>query len=204
MGGMPHGAMPRGGTPVGAAPADADVAFIEMMIPHHQGAVAMSREILETTKRPELQQLARNIIRNQEREIAQTRLVVRECPCNVGRNGRRHVGGDAEQSGRCWRAICSEAAFPNRRLAPRTSCIRGAASLPSTLVRRATAVHHGDRRLERSASVVRSLTVRVESLATFRNPPPTFVPPPDHARCSVPPSLSRPTSCLPPPASGPP
>ena len=112
MGGMPHGAMPRGGTPVGAAPADADVAFIEMMIPHHQGAVAMSREILETTKRPELQQLARNIIRNQEREIAQTRLVVRECPCNVGRNGRRHVGGDAKQSGRCWRAICSEAAFP--------------------------------------------------------------------------------------------
>src|SRR5437588_9715804 len=75
---------------------------------------------------------------------------------------------------------------PNRRLAPRTSCIRGAASLPSTLVRRATAVHHGDRRLERSASVVRSLTVRVESLATFRNPPPTFVPPLDHARCSVP------------------
>ena len=71
MGGMPHGAMPRGGTPVGAAPADADVAFIEMMIPHHHAAVAMSREILDTTKRPELQQFARNIIRNQEREIAQ-------------------------------------------------------------------------------------------------------------------------------------
>jgi uncharacterized protein (DUF305 family) len=41
------------------------------MIPHHKTAVAMSREILDTTKRPELQQLARNIIRNQEREIAQ-------------------------------------------------------------------------------------------------------------------------------------
>jgi uncharacterized protein (DUF305 family) len=63
--------MPTGKTPAGAAPADPDVAFIEMMIPHHQDAVAMSREILDKTKRPELQQLARNIIRNQEREIAQ-------------------------------------------------------------------------------------------------------------------------------------
>jgi len=67
----PSGGMSMGGTPAGAVPADPDVAFIEMMIPHHQAAVAMSREILETTKRPELQQLARNIIRNQEREIAQ-------------------------------------------------------------------------------------------------------------------------------------
>jgi uncharacterized protein (DUF305 family) len=31
----------------------------------------MSGEILDATKRPELQQLARNIIRDQEREIAQ-------------------------------------------------------------------------------------------------------------------------------------
>src|SRR6267378_4802257 len=36
MGGMPHGGMPMGGTPAGAAPADPDVAFIDMMIPHHQ------------------------------------------------------------------------------------------------------------------------------------------------------------------------
>ncbi len=61
MGRMRHGDMPMGGTPAGAAPPDPDVAFIDVM----------SREILETTKRPELQQLARNIIRNQEREIAQ-------------------------------------------------------------------------------------------------------------------------------------
>ncbi len=59
-----------GGMPAGAAPADPDAAFIEIMIPHHQDAVAMSREILGT-RRPELQQLARNIIRSQGREIAQ-------------------------------------------------------------------------------------------------------------------------------------
>jgi len=55
----------------GKPPADPDEAFIEMMIPHHQGAVAMIGRFLDTTKRPELQQLARNIIRSQEREIAQ-------------------------------------------------------------------------------------------------------------------------------------
>lgn len=75
MAGMPHGRMPHGNMPMGggspgAMPSDPDLAFIEMMIPHHQDAVAMSREILKTTKRPEIQALARNIIRDQEREIA--------------------------------------------------------------------------------------------------------------------------------------
>ncbi len=71
MGGTPHGTMPRGGRSPEAAPADPDLAFIEMMTPHHRDAVTMSREILKTTKRPEIQQLARAIIRDQEREIAQ-------------------------------------------------------------------------------------------------------------------------------------
>jgi len=48
-----------------------DLAFIEMMIPHIQGAVAMSRELLETTSVPSFSSFARNIIRNQERRIAQ-------------------------------------------------------------------------------------------------------------------------------------
>src|SRR6267378_1122452 len=42
-----------------------------------------------------------------------------------------------------------------------------------------------------------------QRLAAVRNPPPTLLPPPDHARCSLPPLRSRPTSCLPPPAYGP-
>jgi hypothetical protein len=41
-------------------------------------------------------------------------------------------------------------------------------------------------------------------LATLRNPPPTFLPLPDHARLPPPPSLSRATSRLPPPAYEPP
>src|SRR5438105_7841352 len=51
---------------------------------------------------------------------------------------------------------------------------------------------------------INSDSARVESLATVRNPPPTFLPQLDHARYSLPPSLSRATSCLPPPPYGPP
>lgn len=65
-----HGAH-HGGPPPGEADAgqDPELAFITMMIPHHRDAVAMSREILRTTSRPELQALARNIISAQEKEI---------------------------------------------------------------------------------------------------------------------------------------
>jgi uncharacterized protein (DUF305 family) len=67
---MPHGAGHGGAVPHGSGPQDPDLAFVEMMIPHHRDAVAMSERILETTKRPEIRQLARNIIRDQRREIA--------------------------------------------------------------------------------------------------------------------------------------
>jgi len=48
-----------------------DIMFIDMMIPHHQGAVTMAREALQRAEHPELKQLAQQIIREQEREIAQ-------------------------------------------------------------------------------------------------------------------------------------
>lgn len=46
-----------------------DLAFIEMMIPHHQGALSMSKEALEKAQHPELKTLAQNIIMAQETEI---------------------------------------------------------------------------------------------------------------------------------------
>jgi protoporphyrinogen oxidase len=45
--------------------------FIEMMIPHHDGAVKMADLILKRTKRPELRQLATAINCDQTREIGQ-------------------------------------------------------------------------------------------------------------------------------------
>jgi uncharacterized protein (DUF305 family) len=50
-----------------------DQAFIDQMIPHHESAVMMARDIRETTERPELQQLAEEIITAQDAEIAQMR-----------------------------------------------------------------------------------------------------------------------------------
>ena len=50
-----------------------DRAFIDMMIPHHQGAVTMAKEELAKGENPTLRKLAESIITAQNREIAQMR-----------------------------------------------------------------------------------------------------------------------------------
>lgn len=47
-----------------------DKHFIEQMIPHHEGAVAMAKLALEKSKRPEIKTLATAIITDQNKEIA--------------------------------------------------------------------------------------------------------------------------------------
>lgn len=48
---------------------DFDKGFIEQMIPHHQMAVMMAQMLQNSTNRPEMKQLAKNIIEAQTREI---------------------------------------------------------------------------------------------------------------------------------------
>ncbi len=48
-----------------------DKAFIDAMIPHHESAIAMSRHALKQAKRPEIRQLAREIVSSQQKEIDQ-------------------------------------------------------------------------------------------------------------------------------------
>lgn len=46
-----------------------DLAFIEMMTPHHAGAVLMAKEALTKSEKPEIKTLANQIIKAQEAEI---------------------------------------------------------------------------------------------------------------------------------------
>lgn len=47
-----------------------DIAFLEGMIVHHQGAIEMAQVVAKSTKRPELKQMAEAIISAQTAEIA--------------------------------------------------------------------------------------------------------------------------------------
>lgn len=56
---------------LGPADANYDLRFIDGMILHHQGAIDMAEEALEKSQRPEIKQLAEEIIQAQNQEIAQ-------------------------------------------------------------------------------------------------------------------------------------
>ena len=56
---------------------DPDIAFIQGMIPHHQGAIDMSEVVLRYGRDPIAQALARHIIMEQKTEIEQMRVWLR-------------------------------------------------------------------------------------------------------------------------------
>ncbi|VXD15756.1 conserved exported hypothetical protein [Planktothrix serta PCC 8927] len=56
---------------LGPADIEYDLRFIDAMIPHHQGAIAMAQQVLQKSTHPELKKLAEEIIKAQEKEIAQ-------------------------------------------------------------------------------------------------------------------------------------
>ena len=59
---------------LGVADAGFDLRFIDAMIPHHEGAVSMAKEVLKKSKRSDVKQLAQNIITSQQAEIKQMQL----------------------------------------------------------------------------------------------------------------------------------
>ncbi|HEY9881436.1 MAG TPA: DUF305 domain-containing protein [Leptolyngbyaceae cyanobacterium] len=56
---------------LGKADQQFDQRFIDAMIPHHEGALDMAKEALEKSDRPEIRQLAENILSSQQQEIDQ-------------------------------------------------------------------------------------------------------------------------------------
>ncbi len=51
------------------SPEEADIRFLQLMIPHHQAALGMTEAILERTDRPEVERLAGAIATSQQAEI---------------------------------------------------------------------------------------------------------------------------------------
>src|SRR5438132_6118557 len=50
---------------------DFEKRFVDMMIPHHEWAILMAKQALTEANRPELKEMAQNIIKDQEKEIEQ-------------------------------------------------------------------------------------------------------------------------------------
>jgi hypothetical protein len=55
---------------------DVDRDFVEMMVPHHQGAIDMAKAVLRYGKNEQLRRLAQEIIVTQQQEIAAMRLAL--------------------------------------------------------------------------------------------------------------------------------
>jgi uncharacterized protein (DUF305 family) len=55
-----------------------DKAFIDAMVPHHQGAIAMGEVALKNAEHEEIIQLSRNIISSQQAEIEELKSIKRE------------------------------------------------------------------------------------------------------------------------------
>ncbi len=64
-----HREMMQMNVSLGNADAGFDKRFLDAMIPHHQGAVAMARDALQKSQRPELQTYAKKIVTSQQQEI---------------------------------------------------------------------------------------------------------------------------------------
>ena len=75
MGEPTNGLMPGMATPEDiqelrdASPQEADVLFLQLMIPHHQAALQMTDAILSRSDRPEVESLAKAIYASQQSEI---------------------------------------------------------------------------------------------------------------------------------------
>lgn len=56
---------------LGKSDAEYDSRFIDMMIPHHEGAVMMARDALKNAKHQELKDMAAKMMKDQQKEIEQ-------------------------------------------------------------------------------------------------------------------------------------
>jgi uncharacterized protein (DUF305 family) len=73
-----------------------DRAFIDHMIPHHEGAVRMARAVFPKTDDRELRDLAESIVSAQKREIEEMRAIREEHYGRAAQEPRRGSGADRD------------------------------------------------------------------------------------------------------------
>jgi uncharacterized protein (DUF305 family) len=88
MSGMDHGQMGHGSMGMGSASMArkmvteigrySDKAFIDAMVPHHQGAIAMAEVALKNAEHDEIEELSRNIVSTQRAEIEELKAIKKE------------------------------------------------------------------------------------------------------------------------------
>ena len=78
---------------------DFDRAFIDMMVPHHEGAIRMARIELKRGQSGEARRLASSIIAAQEREIRQMRSWRKAWYPESGKGGTSSGGGSSTDEG---------------------------------------------------------------------------------------------------------
>ena len=71
---------------LGPADANFDLRFIDGMIVHHQGALAMAKEAQQKSERPEIKKLADEIIKAQTKEIAELQTWRKQWYASAGNN----------------------------------------------------------------------------------------------------------------------
>jgi len=71
---------------------DADVEFLQGMVPHHSQAVAMAELVPDRTDRPELNELAETIITTQNEEIEQMNTLLSDAGAEPVEGGMDHGG----------------------------------------------------------------------------------------------------------------
>ena len=83
MAGMDHGSMGMGSSGMAKQMVMengkySDRAFIDAMVPHHQGAIAMAEVALDNAEHEEIKELSRNIISSQQAEIEELKAIKKE------------------------------------------------------------------------------------------------------------------------------
>jgi uncharacterized protein (DUF305 family) len=76
-----------------------DRAFIDMMVPHHQGAIAMAKQLLQKGEQPALRKMANDIISAQTDEITQMRKWRKAWYGSAGSSGDSMHGSDDSMNG---------------------------------------------------------------------------------------------------------